>query len=424
MSVISPGAALSELTDPPAVDLRCWLCNTSDMSQIAELTVHNRGLQVQLNNQGKFTGWVHLLDPASQYVVEHQTSLRIDRNEETIWSGEIFQGTEQSQASTGQNEGQDQLQITALGWFQIFNQRLLHTGAEFTAMLAAPNGVAWQAANGSYTQVGIDTATQLAYSATQFPTTTDAAIIFDLLNRANIDSPTLVTPGNVYGSPVQRNLTLQRFQNVGQQITQLVNVESGCDFVIDPVTRKMHLYGPGASPSPTIPNGYGVDRGQNALFTYPGNCTAVNRSRDGTQTANRIEAIGQYGVGRADDITSQQQNGLFEAQDSLSEVVDPNILIAYANAEVVVRKDPWTIVTFTPRAVQFADNSIPGVPRPFVDFNLGDLVYCKVNRGPRMQIGTSGAPQQVRVYGFTINWDDNGIERLSQLQTTYQGLTG
>lgn len=432
MSSIAPGASFTELTDPPAVDYRCWLCNTSDMSQIAELNIHQKQLQVQLDNQGKFTGWIHLLDDETEAVVEHQTSLRIDRNQETIWSGEIFQANESSQASSGQNEGQDELQITALGWYQIFNQRLLHTGAEFQAMLYVngvdgsdglmPNYTAWQTQNGSYVQVGIDTAVQLAYDATEFPTTTDASIIFDLLNRANIDSPTLITPGNVYGSPIQRNLTLQRFQNVGQQITQLVNVESGVDFVIDPLTRKMDLYGPGASQSPTVPNGVGVDRGQNVIFTYPGNCVAATRSRDGTQTANRIEAIGQYGVGRADDLDSQQSNGLFEGQDSLSEVVDPNILAAYANAEVVVRKNPWTIITFTPRAVMFDDETIAGVPRPFQDYNLGDLVYCTVNRGPRFQIGTGGAPQQVRVFGFTVSVDDNGVERVSQIQTTYQGL--
>lgn len=431
MSAISGNGAFAELTDPPAVDWRWFLCRSSDMAQIAELNAHSKNLQVQLNNQGKATCWIHLLDAATADVVVHQTALRCDRNGQTVWSGPIYRAQETSQAQQGQNEGQDQLQITALGWYQILNQREVHTGAEFQAMLSGPNGAAWQAANGSYTSLGIDTATQLTYSASQFPSTTDAEIIFDLLNRANIDSPTLITPGNVYGSPIQRNLTLQRFQNVGQQITQLSNVESGVDFVIDPLTRKMHLYGPGASPSPSISNGYGVDRGQSVLFTYPGNCTMAQRTQDGTKTANRIEAIGQYGVGRADDLTSQTANGLLEDQGSLSEVVDPNILAAYANAEVVVRKDPWTIITFNPRGVMYSDNTATGVPRPFQDYNLGDIAYCVIDRGPRFQIGTildsTGKriginPQATRIYGWTLQIDDNGVEKVSSIQTTYQGL--
>lgn len=411
------------MTVTAAVELEVWLCRTTDMSQIAQLNVHNRQLQLQLDNQGTFTGWVHLLDAAASEIVIHQTSIRIDRNGETIWSGPIFQANDNSSGTTGNQEGDDQCQITAMGWFQILNQRLLHTGSEFTDMLAAPNGVAWQAQFGSYNQVGVDTAVQLAYSATEFPTTTDAVIMFDLLNRANIDSPTLITPGNIFGAPIQRNLTLQRFQNIGQQITQLVNVESGCDFVVDPVSRKMDLYGPGASPSPDIANGFGVDRGQGCLFTYPGNCTAIQRTGDGTQTQNRVEAIGEYAVGRADDLGSQSENGLFEANDQLSEVVDPNILAAYANAEVTVRAQPWTITTFTPRGVMKSDieNGISGIPQPFDDFQIGDIVYTVIDRG-RVQVGSSSNPQQTRVFGFTIAWDDDGVEKLSNVQTTFQAL--
>ena len=391
------------------------------MTQIAELNAHSKHLEFQLNTSGKATCWLHLLDPDASLVVPHQTSLRCDRDNQTWWSGPIYQANDSSQAAEGQQAGMDQVAITAFGWQKVLDKRLVHTGSEFQAMLAAPNGVAWQAANGTYTSPGIDTAIQLAYSATQFPTTTDAVIIDDLLNRANIDSPTNIVAGNVYGSPIQRNLTLQRFQSVGQQITQLVNVESGCDIYVDPVTRKMNLFGPGASPSPLINTGMGFDRGRGTLFTYPGNCTSVQRPQDGTQTANRVEALGQIGAGRADDLVSQSENGLFEAQDSLSEVVDPNILAAYANAEVTVRSKPWTIITFTPRPVTTNDATASGVPRPFDDFFLGDLVYTVIDRG-RLQVGTESQPQETRVYGFNVDVDDEGIEKLSNLQTTYQGL--
>lgn len=393
------------------------------MEQIAELAVYTRQLQPQLNSGGTVTGWTHLLDPKSALVQKHKTALRTDRNGKTVWSGPIFKTNETSQEASGNNEeGQDQLQITAMGWLQNLNQRLIHTGAEFQSMLDGPNGIAWQEENGAYVPIGEDEATTLAYSATENPATTDAAIIFDLLDRANIDAPTGITRGNIYGEPVQRNLTLQRLQNLGQQITQLVNVEAGCDIYVDPVTRQMHLFGPGASSTPDIANGMGVDRGEGIRFTYPGNCIQATRSGDGTQTANRMYGIGQFGVGRADDVTSQSNlEGLFEAADSLSDVVDTNILIAYANVEVTVRAYPWTIITLTPRGLTADDDVNPGVPRPYDDYFLGDIVYERVDRGS-FQVGTDDALQQCRLFGFTIGIDENGLEKVSQVQTTYQGL--
>lgn len=393
------------------------------MEQISELHVYSRSHSPQLNGAGKATGWVHLLDPASEQIVLHQTALRLDREGKSVWAGPIFQSNETSQASDGSQSGQDQNQLTAMGWFQLLNMRELHTGQEFQTMLEAPNGQTWQEANGAYVTPAVDEATTLTYSATENPEITDAVIIFDLLNRANIDSPTGITPGNVYGSPVQRNLTLQQFQNIGQQITQLVNVESGCDFYIDPITKRMDLYGPGASSSPSIPNGMGSDLGTGVKFTYPGNCVGASRSRDGLQTANRDEVVGQYGVGRADSIESQIANGLFEATDSLSDVVDENILIAYANVEVAVRQYPWTIISFQPRGLVDSDRETPSIPRPYDDYNLGDIVYCRVDRGS-FQVGTNNAPQATRMFGWTVSLDDqNSVEKITSIQTTYQGLS-
>lgn len=404
----------------PVVDWEWWLCKTSDLSRITQLDVHDRSVQEQLNNQGKAGGWVSLLDSNAGAIVPHQTSLMLIRDGVDVWSGQIWQANDES------SEGVDKCTITAYGWFNALggsgsNGRVVHTGAEFQTMLAAPNGVTWQAQNGgAYVPLGIDSATQLAYSASQFPQTTDAAIIFDLLNRANIDAPTLITPGNIYGTAFQRNLTLQRFQNVGEQIIQLVNVESGVDFAVDPVTRKMNLWGQGASGTPLISTGRGIDQGADVLFSYPGNCTAASRTRDGLQTQNRLEVLGQYGVGRADDIGSQAQNGLLESSQSLSEVVDTNILIAYGQAQVVIKRNPWKVITFTPRPVIASDSTTPAVPRPYQDFGLGDIVYVQLNRGS-MREGLPN-PQPVRAFGWTLSISDNGVERLSQMQTTYQGL--
>lgn len=417
----------------PAVDHRWFLCDAQTMDQIDELDVHSKQMQLQLDSWGTVSGWCDLLDMKSANILEHQTAIRCDRNNKTIWSGPIWKTTKTASTSTGTSSGNAQLQFTAMGWLYTLQRRLLHTGAEFQAMMIDPgtgldtaNYAAWVAANGSspYASLGVDEATTLAYSATVLPGTTDAAIIFDLLDRANIDAPTHISRGSIFGSPVQRNLTLQRFQKVGDQIIQLVNVEAGCDIYVDPVTRQLNLYGPGASSSSMIANGLGNDS-TDSIFSFPGNSTSAEEDRDGTVTANRIEAVGQYGVGRADDPTSQSVNGLLEDTDSLSDVVDINILIAYANVEVSVRAYPWTTITFTPRSVAPDDviaGSASGVPRPFDDFNIGDLVGSRVDYGS-FQVGVPAAPQPTRIFGFTLNVDDGGIEKLSSISTTYQGLT-
>src|ERR1700723_1556624 len=244
----------------PVIQWSFWLYESMAMTPIAELAgLHQKQLTLQLDSPGKATGWMHLLDPVSGYVLEHETAIVAYRNGIPQWSGPIYQTQDQSD-----NTPTDTCNITAMGWFQILNQRILHTGAEFQAMLAAPNGVAWQAANGAYSGPGIESAIQLAYSGTA-NNTTFPQMAFDLLNRANIDGPTGITPGTIYGDPQVGNLTLQQFQNIGEQITNLTQQENGFDFVIDPLTKVMDIYCQQGQPSGFA--GYGQDRGQGCLFT-------------------------------------------------------------------------------------------------------------------------------------------------------------
>lgn len=395
------------MTTVPFVDWRFWLVNASNLSQIADITsiLKSKQLVLQLNSAGKLTGQMNLLQPITASIVEHQTAIIAYRNGTPVWSGPIFTTKESSNATS------DILTITAMGWFQILNQRIIHTGAEFQAMKGTQ----------PYSGIGTESATQIVYAAQQM-----RAIAHDLLLRANIDVPTSMSVGLAPNTNAV-NLTLQQFQPVGQQILRLANVESGFDFDVDPITRALNVYYQTVVAGVT---GKGVDRGRGILFTYPGNCSDAERDKDGTHTANRYEAIGQnVGVGRADDLVSQQQNGLFEDQGSLSDVVDNNILIAYANAEIVVRAQPWTVITVTPRPASAAIDTptaaqygtkIGAVPQPFQDYGIGDIVYAVIRRGPRMQIGVQ-TPQALRVFGFTISIDDSGIERVSGLQTTYSG---
>lgn len=381
------------MTNVPTIDWRFWLVRTSDMGQICELTgLHSRKLQLMLNQAGTFTCWMHLLDKQAVKIQEHATSIVAYRNGQAIWSGEILDCVEESSGSS------DQLQITAMGWFYLFSKRILHTGKEFEEMVAKSKS--------SYVPLGEESSLQLAYANKPM-----SNICADLINRANIDVPTLVTMGSLPETN-SINLTLQQFQNVGEQITKLTSIESGFDFNIDPITRKFNIY---YNKIRAGVAGLGIDQGSGTRFTYPGNCTMVNRSSRGTKTQNRTEAIGQYGVGKSEEITSIAQNGLFEVTDSLSDVVNINILIAYATVETLTLAQPFKILTFSPKPIGLKP---PNPPRPFEDYNIGDIVYAVAEKGERLKVGLQN-PQPVRIFGFTVELDDNGVERISNLQTTY-----
>ena len=373
------------------------------MALISDLTtrLHSKQLQIILNQPGTATCWMHLEDNKAHLVEEHKTALALFRNNSPIWSGPIFKCVEKSDNS----QQNDQLQITAMGWFQLLNKRIVHTGKEWEEMLVKSGA--------GYVPLAAESAQQLYYGKLEEPFGVPMAFIAnDLLQRANLDVPTLITLGET--APTNSiNLTVQQFQNVGEQITKLTAIESVFDFIVDQVTRQFSTYRNEISGGIV---GLGVDRGPGVKFTYPGNCVAAERSSDGTRTQNRTEAIGQYGIGREESVSSIQENGLFEVAESLPEVKEQNILNAYAAVETFTLENPFKIITITPRAVNNSGSF--SVPRPFEDYEVGDIVYTKIIKGKRFRVGVN-YQQPIRIFGMTVNIDDNGVEKISNIQTTY-----
>jgi hypothetical protein len=403
-------------THTATVDWRWWLVNTSDMSQITELnSAHDRKLQLMLNQPGTANFWLHLLDPVASLIEEHSTSIVCYRNSKAIWSGPIYTAKEISNSNT------DQLEVTAMGWYQNFNSRMLHTGSEWTEMVV--KAVA-EGRIGGYTPLSQEQAIEISYGeypigSGSYPGVPLGLIGADLIERANIDVPTHVTMGEIPETTNSIILTLNQFQNIGEQFTKLSNIESGFDFYIDPLTRKLHIV------RNTIREniaGLGVDRGPGIRFTYPGNCIGAERTGEGLKTRNRFEVIGQYDVEKAESLDSIQKNGLFEEEASIVDGLgeeEPKILRAYAAIQVLTLEKPFTIVTFEPKGIEYTDVLIPSVPRPFEDYELGDFVYTTIERGPRFKVGTWSNPKPVRVYGMSINIEDNGTEKINSIQTTY-----
>jgi hypothetical protein len=415
-AAVGPRVSFPELqsTHTASVDWRWWLVRTSDLGKIVELSsAHSKNLKIMLNQAGSATFWLHLLDPLTEYVEEHTTSVICYRNTVPIWSGEVINVNEESSATS------DVMNVTVMGWYYLFSKRSLHTGKEFIEEML-PKAIAEGRVTG-YTEIGTESATQLTYG--EYPRGSGiyqgvpmAVIAADLINRANIDVPTYITLGPIPETTNSINLPLQQFQNIGEQITKITNIESGFDWYIDPITRKFNMI------RNTVRGnivGLGVDRGSGVKFTYPGNCEKASRSKEGTKTINRVEAIGQnFNVGKSESLSSIIENGLFETDMSLSDVSQESILIAYATVEVATLEKPFTIISFIPKSVGPEDTVISGVPRPFEDYNLGDIVYCTIERGPKFIVGKPN-PQPIRVYGIELEIDDNGREIVKSIQTTY-----
>lgn len=419
---------MSELS----VSWNWWLCKTSNLGQIALLnSAHDKQLQLMLNQGGSARFWMNLEDEKSYDIENHKTSILCYRNGKAKWSGEVF---ETEEICTNTNEAK--INVTVLGWFELLNKRLIHTGYEWYEMAIKASGrtiVRYPIAEHEkeleeiqkqyeavvaekfYIPVATESAQQLFYSNIPM-----ASIMNDLIIRANIDFPTGITIGEV--APTNSiNLTLQQFQNVGEEITKITALESGPDFAIDPLTRKFSTYRNKFYENNEGLAGLGRNRGAGVRFTFPGNCLSANRKMMGTKTQNRTEAVGIYSIGKAESISSIQENGLFELSDSLPEVVNTNILNAYANVETDTLEQPFTIITFNPKSVSASDIPVSAVPRSFEDYEIGDIVYATVNKG-RFKLGTEKIPQATRVFGMTVAVEDSGTESITGIQTNYSSL--
>jgi len=131
-----------------------------------------------------------------------------------------------------------------------------------------------------------------------------------------------------------RNLTYQIYQNIGQAITDLSNIEGGFDFEVNPVTRALDIYYGTVKTGSTI-FGRGVNRPE-VVFGYrwgPSNLSNASRTTDGSKLMNQETATGRYGTGQQTDTASVATYGLYEEQQTLSEVVDVNVLDAEWSAE-------------------------------------------------------------------------------------------
>ena len=341
------------------------LARSSDLGRIGELTqARGRSLQLALNRAGAFSCTLPLDDELTNYVQEVTTSIIISRDSEIEWSGPIWTITESVSA------GAASLQIGAVGWLQTLDKRVVR--ASWNNNLAV-----------SYVNQ-------------------DAGVIaLDLLARSNSDAmaagaPVFIFPGDIEMTQ-PRTRSYQPWSGILGALTELTEIESGFDMAVDPVTRKLN-----------ISTRIGTDKG--IIFELPGDVTQVNRQTDSGRILNFFTAYSSAGSATEVDADSVSRLGLFEEAQSLSDVVNPNILLAFAAGEIFVKSRPLRIVTFQPLAESIER---PFSPRVFRDFNIGDIVRLSMHHG-RMSMDR----QPLRMFSFTVSFPETGGAHVGDIQTT------
>jgi hypothetical protein len=112
------------------------------------------------------------------------------------------------------------------------------------------------------------------------------------------------------------------------------------------------------------------------------------------------------------DFASRDKYGTYmdiKIYDSGDEATERALFEELRHAELALRRVPQELLNVTPQA---------GVaPEPFDDYGIGDLV--EVNLGTAFGPAVTGGAQ--RVYGFDVDVDADGVERVSELIVSAQG---
>ncbi len=347
--------------------------NPENFVRIGELTqASNRNVQLQLNRPGGASFDIPLVDPIAEEIKPQETCILAYRDNQIRWSGPVWGLQEQAAA------GRESMTVNAMGWLELAKHRLTDYKTSFS------------------NQSDYAIARSLLMAATRrFP----FPFIFEIPLEAG----------------VARTRTAEKYANVGSIIEELSEIENGFDYeVVYDTTRNTIVW--------KFYRRIGIDK-PDIHFAYnwgPDNLTSISRSFDSARLANHVTATGRYAQAFAPPDTAnplnsihsaaQEQYGLFEEQAALSEVVDTNILLAYAGAEVLYREHPIQTFDFAPKAVSDANDGM--IPQLFTDYNLGDTIRLTAKKG-RMDF----TAQPVRIFGASIGIDNEGNENISQIRT-------
>lgn len=366
---LNPDAVLTPddlfVLNPPVSSIRTsdWhfeLVTARDMDHIGVLRgAQSRSLSVDLNKSGSASFGLPSRSRLAGKIWPWSTAIMVHNGDDVFWSGPV--NTFRFDMEAGK------VAVTAVGW----NERLMH--------LLLPDLTT------TYTNMDAGT------------------IAADLLAKARLQDPNLPIRIGAVETSQLRSITYGIDHNIGQAINDLVELESGFDWYIDPITRELNIVAK-----------RGQDR-QDVKWTYisDGRSEHSNLANcvpdvDGTSLVNQIRPRGKFASGYGDDPLSIDRYGVFQEAPSLSDVVDTSILNAYAAAEIVYRSEPRITYTLSPKP-----ESKLSVPRLFREFDIGDTTYLTARRD-----FWDVTDQAVRVFGASLSISDEGVSQVTNLQVT------
>lgn len=386
-----------------------YLANSKDLSNIAELTqARGRTLSLVLNQAGTASFNYPITDQFAGQINPITSAIKAYRNGTLVWSGYV--------STIDEDISGNRMTVNSTGWLSRLDKRIYRTASNvpdvtYTSqddadiiydILSRCNGIA----TGEHT-AGVTTITSV-----------DGSTVFRWPSGSSPNTPSWIKKGNklpnegaggatAYAAAT-RTMKIDRFSSALAEIQKLTQIENGCDIEIDPATRELNIF----RKKQRIMNGT-ANPGVNFGYRWgPNNIQACGRQIDGQTVVNYELALGPTSLTPQfyQDTASQDAYGPLDEVTTLSDVRSTNILLAYATVEVLVRKDPRIIYSMTP----YPYTAKSSVPQPFVDYRLGDQVYFSARQGTRVSIDK----QPVRVFGMSLNIDEEGNERMDSLQLT------
>lgn len=358
------------------VQWRFMLVDSNNLEEIGEIkAARNKQVELALDKPGGVQFEVPLDYGLFNEIKEIKHGVVAYRNKVAQHSGMIW--------NLNEDADNNKLSVQTVGWFETLNHRILRENVGYPPF-----------------STGVVNAGQIVFMPASGTVGTTSYHPGGLLTIANGQHETWISEGT-NKDKMQRIISYAKAQSIGGAINQLSEIEAGFDFWIDPLTRVM-----------SITNWNEVsDKTDEVVFGYnwgPNNMEKLSRQFDPSNMVNRMTALGKYGGGFAEDVEAQNEYQLFEEMPQLNEVTDPNVLLAYAGGEVLLRGSPRQIFSFIP----FPYSGTGREPQPFVDYGIGDKVVFTALKAPRVDI----RGQAVRIYGMNISITDEGNEKLSSLQ--------
>ena len=368
------------------------LVNSNDLSHIGELSAaSSKKLEFVLNKPGA-AGFTYPMNAEYASLIQpFKTGIKAMRYNratklwECHWSGYVMPIDETVEAN--------RMTVSCVGWLNRLAKRLIRREMLFNSiddgeivrqllaevnLATAPDGYNVPTPAGSTP----NTPTWLSWGGTQPNEGVGGATAY------------VTTP---------RNKTVAQYTSVLSVIEELNNIENGGDIVVDPLTRAV-----------TWHRRYRRVN-DNAVFGFqwgPQNARAFSRNIETDSQINYIVVNGAPGTTPQymDDKPQQSEIGLLEENVALSDVKDNTVLLAYAGAEIIVRSNGHITYGITPFPV--SEHERTTVVEPFIDFRLGDQCRLTAVHPPRVNI----RGQAIRLFGFSIDIDDNGLSTLGPLQ--------